>query len=72
MAPPLISGRACIRALGKVGYVWVRTRGSHARLEAPGRAPVTVPLHDVLDRGTLRNIVATAGLTLDEFVALLD
>jgi predicted RNA binding protein YcfA (HicA-like mRNA interferase family) len=34
---PIISGRECIRALGKIGYVEARTRGSHVRLRCPGR-----------------------------------
>lgn len=30
-----------------------------------------VPLHDQLDRGTLRSIIRTADMTVDEFMALL-
>jgi predicted RNA binding protein YcfA (HicA-like mRNA interferase family) len=33
---------------------------------------VTVPLHAVLDRGTLRNIIRTVELSVDEFVQLID
>ena len=70
-APPLISARECIVALSRLGYVRTRQRGSHVRLECPGRSPLTVPLHDELDRGTLRVIIKIAGLTVDEFVELL-
>ena len=70
-APPLISARECLMALSRLGYVRTRQRGSHVRLECPGRSPLTVPLHDELDRGTLRVIIKTAGLTVDEFVELL-
>ncbi|MCH8346502.1 MAG: type II toxin-antitoxin system HicA family toxin [Chloroflexi bacterium] len=45
--------------------------GSHFRLRCPGRAPVTVPRHRELDRGTLRIILRTAGLSVDGFVGLL-
>lgn len=68
---PVISGHECIRALEKVGYEQARTRGSHVRLRCPGRTPVTVPLHRELDRGTLRQIITTANLSVDEFVSLL-
>jgi len=40
-------------------------------LECQGRPPLTVPLHDELDRGTLRSIIKAAGLTTDEFIKLL-
>lgn len=70
-APPLISGRECVSALGRLGYVQTRQRGSHVRLECPGRAPLTVPMHGELDRGTLRAIIKAAGVTVEEFTALL-
>ena len=69
---PVISGDECIRALGKLGYVAVRTRGSHVRLNCPARPPTTVPLHRELDRGTLRSIIRQTELTVDQFIALLD
>ena len=70
MALPLISGSACIAALAKLGYRHLRTKGSHARLECVGRAPLTVPLHAELDRGTLRAILKAAGVTAEEFETL--
>jgi predicted RNA binding protein YcfA (HicA-like mRNA interferase family) len=51
-----------------------RTSGSHCRMihsNDPGRN-VTVPVHNSdLKRGTLRSIIAQAGLTVSEFIALL-
>ena len=32
---------------------------------------LSVSLHDVLKRGTLRNLIKDAGLTVEEFVAML-
>ncbi len=72
VAPPLVSGATCIAAFGRLGYRVVRQRGSHVRLECVGRAPLTVPMHGELDRGTLRSILRSAGLTVDDFVALLE
>jgi predicted RNA binding protein YcfA (HicA-like mRNA interferase family) len=71
VAPPLISGRQCISALARLGYVQTRQRGSHVRLECSGRAPLTVPMHGELDRGTLRAIIKAAGITIEEFPVLL-
>ena len=58
-------------ALAKLGYGVSRSRGGHFRLACAGRPPVTVPRHRELDRGTLRAIIRQAGLSTDEFVALL-
>lgn len=68
---PVISGNRCIEALSHLGYVVARTKGSHVRLRCPGRKPVTVPLHDELDRGTLRSILRSIGVSVTEFVGLL-
>lgn len=65
---PVISGDECIAVLRRFGYEAVRTRGSHVRLRATGRRPVTVPLHSELDRGTLREILRTAGVTVQAFL----
>jgi predicted RNA binding protein YcfA (HicA-like mRNA interferase family) len=70
-ALPVISGRQCVAALRRVGYEQVRQKGSHVRLACVGRSPVTVPLHDELDRGTLRSIIRTAGLSAEELIGLL-
>jgi predicted RNA binding protein YcfA (HicA-like mRNA interferase family) len=72
---PALTGRDVLRALLKAGFVVIRTSGSHHRLEDPsdpGRT-ATVPVHagKTLKRGTLHGIIKQAGLTVDEFVALL-
>ena len=68
---PVVSGAKCVRALERDGYTVVRQRGSHVRLNAPGRGPVTVPLHAELDRGTLRSILNAAEISVERFLALL-
>lgn len=69
---PVVSGAQCIKALEKAGFVVYRQRGSHITLvRADPAAQTTVPNHKELDRGTLRAIIRQAGLSVDEFVALL-
>jgi predicted RNA binding protein YcfA (HicA-like mRNA interferase family) len=68
---PVISGDQCISALERIGYRVARIKGSHVRMRCPGRKPVTVPRHHKLDRGTLKAILRTANLTVEEFVKLL-
>ena len=70
---PVISGREAVRAFRKVGYATDRQSGSHIILrqaESPHRR-LTVPDHKELRKGTLRALIRQAGLSVDEFVALL-
>ena len=68
---PVISGKECIKALEKIGFVIVRQQGSHIVLarEEP-KNTVTVPNHKELDRGTLRAIIRQVDLNVDEFIQL--
>ena len=69
---PVISGRECVKALGRVGFAVRRQQGSHIVLRRGSPfAQVVVPDHRTLDRGTLRAILRHAGLNVDEFVRLL-
>jgi predicted RNA binding protein YcfA (HicA-like mRNA interferase family) len=70
---PSISAREAIRVFERVGYERDRQRGSHIVLrhrDAPHRRLV-VPEHKSLAKGTLRALIREAGLTIDEFNALL-
>lgn len=69
---PRISGRECVKALYKVGYVQKRQEGSHIILRRMNPfTQVVVPDHKELDRGTLRAIIRQTGLSNEEFVKLL-
>jgi predicted RNA binding protein YcfA (HicA-like mRNA interferase family) len=71
-ALPVVSGDEFVRAVAALGYAHERTTGSHMILFCDGRNPLSVPRHRELDRGTLRKLIRQAGLTVEEFVALLD
>ena len=69
---PVVSGAECVKALGKVGFIFFRQRGSHitmVRKSPPSQT--TIPNHKELDRGMLRAIIRQAGLTVEEFRELL-
>jgi predicted RNA binding protein YcfA (HicA-like mRNA interferase family) len=73
--PPLptqLSGREVRLALERAGFLFRRQSGSHMvlRRDQP-YARVVIPDHKELRQGTLRRIVADAGLTIDEFARLL-
>ncbi|MEM2875955.1 MAG: type II toxin-antitoxin system HicA family toxin [Candidatus Bathyarchaeia archaeon] len=65
---PVTSGRELIKYLVKKGFVISRQRGSHVVLKSQDSRRVTVPLHEELDRGTLLEILAEAGISKEEFV----
>lgn len=67
---PVVSGQEAVKALGRLGFVAVRQRGSHVVLKGRGRTFV-VPLHPELDRGTLRAIIREANVSVDEFIDAL-
>ncbi|MBL8130251.1 MAG: type II toxin-antitoxin system HicA family toxin [Anaerolineae bacterium] len=70
---PRISGKDCLRALSRAGFVVRRQTGSHIILKHPSPArSVIVPNHDELALGTLRRIIRDAGLTVEEFLTLLN
>jgi predicted RNA binding protein YcfA (HicA-like mRNA interferase family) len=59
--------------LCKVGYAKDHQRGSHIVLRHadPPHRRITVPDHREIAKGTLRAIIRQAGLTVDEFRALM-
>lgn len=66
---PSVSGRECRKALAKVGFEFRRQQGSHLILRR--LHPYTVMDHRDLGRGLLKSILREAGLSVEEFRALL-
>jgi predicted RNA binding protein YcfA (HicA-like mRNA interferase family) len=73
---PTVNPNDCIKALEKAGFYTSRHKGSHVQMrrnEPPPARTVPVPTgKKPLPHGTLRSIIRQAGLTVDEFIALLD
>ena len=71
---PITSGERLVRALKRAGFVEPRQKGSHVALEkrTPDKVFRTiVPMHRVLAKGTLADILRQTGLTADEIRELL-
>ena len=68
---PVISGDDFVRAMRKLGYVWDHTEGSHMILVPPTKRRLSAPRHRELGRGLLRALIRDAGLSREEFMALL-
>lgn len=68
-----LPARRVVRALEKLGFQFDHQRGSHASYKHPDGRIVTVPIHPGRDvaRGTLREIIRTSGVSVDEFMDLV-
>ena len=70
--PRGLSGRQVRRALERAGFYLKRQKGSHMvmRRDSPF-AQVIVPTHTSVDTGTLAALLQSAGISADDFRALL-
>ncbi|MDP2661638.1 MAG: type II toxin-antitoxin system HicA family toxin [Dehalococcoidia bacterium] len=70
---PVLPPREVVRALETLGWQVSRQRGSHIILTKEGHiASLSVPNHTEVARGTLRGLIARAGITVEEFLKALD
>lgn len=70
---PRISSRDRVNALIKAGFYVSRQRGSHINMRRDHPyAKTVVPQRKELSSGTLRKIIRDAGLTVDQFIELLE
>jgi predicted RNA binding protein YcfA (HicA-like mRNA interferase family) len=71
---PEIGYEKVVKALQRDGWIVVRQKGSHIRLEKYTQTKMlklTIPAHRPLKRSTLAHILKQACLTPDEFNSLL-
>jgi predicted RNA binding protein YcfA (HicA-like mRNA interferase family) len=63
-----------VKAFQRAGYLFDDQHGSHVilrRAESPHRR-LSVPNHAELAKGTLRALIREAGLTVEEFIQLME
>jgi predicted RNA binding protein YcfA (HicA-like mRNA interferase family) len=66
---PVVSGSDVVKKLQRLGWVLVRQAGSHMILVKPDSlVSLAVPNHREIARGTLRSIIRSAGMTVEEFL----
>ena len=63
---PCVSGKEAVKALTRLGFIFIRQKGSHAILRQ-GTSGCVVPMHDEISQGTLRGVLKQAGVTETEF-----
>lgn len=69
MKLPVLSGREVAKVFGRLGWEIARQRGSHIILTKEGHiATLSVPDHKEVAKGTLRKLIARAGITVEEFL----
>ena len=69
---PVISGAEAVKAFQRAGWRVDRQGGSHVVLLKPGYvASLSVPQHPELAPGTLRALIRAAGMSVEDFAALL-
>jgi predicted RNA binding protein YcfA (HicA-like mRNA interferase family) len=66
---PLLRPREVVKAFERLGWSANRQRGSHIIMTKPGHiATLSIPDHTYVARGTLRSLIARAGISLEEFL----
>jgi predicted RNA binding protein YcfA (HicA-like mRNA interferase family) len=66
---PVLSAREVVRTFQKLGWQVARQKASHIILIKPGEiVTLSLPDHKEVARGTLRSLIRSANVTLDEFV----
>jgi predicted RNA binding protein YcfA (HicA-like mRNA interferase family) len=70
---PSVRGERVVRALERAGFKVARVTGSDYIMRHPDGRGTTVPVHAARDvaKGTLRGILADAGITVEELQRLL-
>lgn len=66
---PLVTAQKTLKKLQKSGMIVVRKTGSHFILRGSDGRYAVIPMHPrvVLKKGTLKNILKGAKLSIDEF-----
>ena len=69
---PLLRPSEVVKAFEKLGWEVARQRGSHIIMTKPGYlATISIPDHPFVARGTLRSLIARAGISAEDFLSTL-
>jgi predicted RNA binding protein YcfA (HicA-like mRNA interferase family) len=71
---PSVNYRKVINALKRDGWIVIRRKGSHIRLEKTTGEKISrlaIPAHNPIKRSTLSHILKYANLSIDKFLELL-
>ncbi len=67
---PLLRPKEVVKVFERLGWEIARQRGSHIIMTKPGHlATLSIPDHDFVARGTLRSLMARAGISIEDFLS---
>jgi len=70
---PVLSGAQVVRAFERFGWRTARQRGSHIVMLKEGEVvSLSIPNHREVAKGTLRSLIRSANLTVDQFLSALE
>jgi predicted RNA binding protein YcfA (HicA-like mRNA interferase family) len=69
--PSDIHGTDAVKALRRLGFDSDHQSGSHHIMRGGDGRLIVVPMHKPIKRGTLRNVLRQAGVSLEAFPAAL-
>jgi predicted RNA binding protein YcfA (HicA-like mRNA interferase family) len=68
MKIPLLSGRQVLAALIRLGFVEVHRKGSHSKMKHTDGRIIVFPVHDEVNRYTLKGALRDAGIEMEDFL----
>lgn len=69
---PVLRPSQVVKTFKKLGWEVARQRGSHIIMTKEGHtSTLSIPNHPEVARGTLRTLIARAGMTVDDFLEAL-
>ena len=69
---PVLSGKQVVRVFESLGWSVARQRGSHIVMTKEGEnVTLSVPDHHEVAKGTLKSLIRSANLTVDQFLAAI-
>ena len=66
---PVLSGKEVVKSFEKLGWRIARQSSSHIIMTKEGEvATLSIPDHKEVAKGTLRSLIRSANLTINEFI----
>jgi predicted RNA binding protein YcfA (HicA-like mRNA interferase family) len=66
---PALRGQEVVRIFQSLGWNVARQRGSHIIMTKQGaNVTLSIPNHKEVAKGTLRSLIRSANITIDEFI----
>ena len=66
---PVLSGKEVVKVFQRLGWTVARQSSSHIVMTRQGEiASLSIPDHKEVAKGTLRSLIRSANITVDEFI----